>query len=146
MPEALLLLNTAATLFMVGLIWFVQIVHYPLHGLVGPAEFVRYQRQHTRRTGWVVGPPMIVEIITAPLLTVFTPPRVAPALPWLGLALLACVWASTLLHQIPCHRRLERSWSDRDHRRLVTTNWIRTVAWTGRGLICVLMIGQSLTT
>ena len=38
MPDAdvlLLLLHAAATLFMTGLIWFVQVVHYPLFARVG---------------------------------------------------------------------------------------------------------------
>ena len=37
MMDALLLLNVASTLFMVGLIWFVQIVHYPLFDNVAKA-------------------------------------------------------------------------------------------------------------
>jgi hypothetical protein len=35
MVKLVLLANLAATFFMVGLIWFVQIVHYPLFGQVG---------------------------------------------------------------------------------------------------------------
>ena len=37
-----LLAHAAATLFMVGLIWFVQVVHYPLFARVGPDAFVPY--------------------------------------------------------------------------------------------------------
>jgi len=58
----LLLVNAAATLFMVGVIWFVQIVHYPLFALVGEAAFSEYERHHARRTGWVVAIPMLLEL------------------------------------------------------------------------------------
>lgn len=63
--EALLLVQSAATLFMTGLIWFVQVVHYPLFGSAGRDIFAGYERAHQRRTGWVVGPPMLVELATA---------------------------------------------------------------------------------
>lgn len=66
-PTAALVLAThlAATAAMVGLIWFVQIVHYPLFALVGTAEFPRYEAAHTRSTSFVVGPAMAVEGISA---------------------------------------------------------------------------------
>jgi hypothetical protein len=35
----LLLANAAATFFMVGVIWFVQVVHYPLFARVGTLDF-----------------------------------------------------------------------------------------------------------
>ena len=37
--ELILLTQVFATLFMVGLIWFVQIVHYPLYAKVGREQF-----------------------------------------------------------------------------------------------------------
>ena len=46
---------------MVGIIWLVQIVHYPLFSRVGAAGFAIYSGAHSRLTGLVVGPPMLVE-------------------------------------------------------------------------------------
>ena len=60
--------HITATLYMTGLIWFVQIVHYPLFSRVGNAEFPAYEQRHTVLTTWVVGPPMLVEGITALIL------------------------------------------------------------------------------
>jgi len=50
-----------STLCMVGVIWFVQIVHYPLMSLVGAAESAAYAAANQRLTTWVVGPLMLVE-------------------------------------------------------------------------------------
>jgi hypothetical protein len=47
-------------------------------------------------------------------------------------ALLGVVWLSTFTLQVPAHRALLQGWSEPVHRRLVLTNWIRTVAWTLR--------------
>lgn len=143
MNLTILILHTAATLFMVGVIWFVQIVHYPLFLGVGRAEFAAYERAHTRRTGWIVGPPMVLEAGTT--LALLTPMRSAglgPGLPALGFVLLAAIWLSTALLQVPAHRRLEREFDAAVHRRLVTTNWIRTVLWTLRGILALTLLGK----
>lgn len=131
----LLAANLASTFYMVGLIWFVQLVHYPLLARVGESEFASFERAHVARTGPVVGPPMLVELATALLLVVSPPAQVPSAALWLGLALLGVVWASTGLLQVPSHRRLEMGFDARAHHRLVATNWIRTVAWTARGIL-----------
>jgi sterol desaturase/sphingolipid hydroxylase (fatty acid hydroxylase superfamily) len=66
--------NLAATWFMVGLIWFVQVVHYPLFAAVPAGEpFAAYHRQHVRRTTWVVAPVMLVELVTAVALLLARP-------------------------------------------------------------------------
>ena len=62
--HGVVLLHLAVTLFVVGVIWFVQVVHYPLMASVGRAESAAYVQAHTRRTAWVVGPPMLVELAT----------------------------------------------------------------------------------
>ncbi len=55
-----LLAHLAATLFMIGVIWFVQVVQYPLFSRVGPEKFSLYSEAHSRLTTYVVGPPMLV--------------------------------------------------------------------------------------
>lgn len=119
---------------MVGIIWFVQIVHYPLFGRVGADNFVDYQNRHQRWTSWVAGPPMLVEAFTSVLL-VWHPPIPNTALLLMGVGLLFVIWMSTLFLQIPAHGDLERGFVAKSHRGLVLTNWIRTIAWTLRGAL-----------
>ena len=134
--------HAAATLAMTGLIWFVQVVHYPLFAQVGVRRFATYETQHVRRTGYVVMPLMLTEIATAAWLAV-SPPN--PDTNWLvysGLVLLALIWLSTAVLQVPCHRRLEAGLDVAIVRRLVASNWIRTVAWTARAVIAMLLIAD----
>ena len=138
-PCLLLAANLVATLYMVGLIWFVQLVHYPLLAQVGKAEFAAFERAHVARTGPVVGPPMLIELATTAGLLVTAPFGVPAGATWLGAALLTIVWGSTALLQVPSHRRLGEGFDARTHRRLVTTNWIRTAAWTARGALVLWM-------
>ncbi|MFT5288219.1 MAG: hypothetical protein ACI8QS_000029 [Planctomycetota bacterium] len=133
----LLLIHAAATLFMTGLIWFVQVVHYPLFAGVSPDRFEQYEKDHTKRTGWVVGPPMLIELGTAAALIRWRPDAIPSLAVWVGLALLSVIWLSTLLQQMPEHRRLLSGFDADSHRRLVRTNWIRTFAWTARGCLSV---------
>lgn len=136
-----LVVHAAATLFMTGLIWFVQIVHYPLMHAVGHDDFTEYEALHTRRTTWVVMPPMMLELITAiALVTIYRP----PANPGLGLtiagaAMLALVWASTFLIQVPHHQRLGTGFDESAWSALVRSNWIRTVLWSARSVVALVL-------
>jgi hypothetical protein len=71
--QLLLLSNAAATLFMTGVIWFVQVVHYPLFQATGTTEFTAYEQRHTSLTTTVVGPAMCIEGVTACLLFWYRP-------------------------------------------------------------------------
>src|SRR3954471_331572 len=102
-----LLANFAATWFMVGLIWFVQLVHYPQFAGVGSDGFIAYHRRHTRFTTFVVAGPMIVEGITGLLLAVRPAAAgVSTGVAWAGLGLLVVIWISTALLQVPRHNEL----------------------------------------
>ena len=87
--------HAAATLFMAGLIWFVQVVHYPLFRRLGTTEAAAYAREHARRTGWVVGPVMLAELVLGLTLAARGGPTA-----WLALALLGVIWASTALNMV----------------------------------------------
>ncbi len=135
-PDRLIFLaHLASTWFMAGLIWFVQVVHYPLFDGVGREAFAEYESRHAARTTWVVGPPMLVEAASAILLLWLHPAGVAEWQAWTGLGLLAPIWISTALVQVPCHDRLAAGFDASTHRRLVATNWLRTAAWTARGAL-----------
>jgi hypothetical protein len=129
------IVHLAATGVMIGITWFVQVVHYPLMALVGRGGYPAYQAAHARRTTWVVAPPMLLELATGVWLTLRPSPFFPPSAAWAGLMLLAVVWASTFLLQVPEHGRLEGGFDADAHRRLVRGSWVRTVAWTLRGIL-----------
>jgi len=129
---------------MVGLIWFVQVVHYPLLAQVGRDEFVEYERRHQQRTTWVVAGPMLGEAATAVALAVNEPALLRSAPYSTALALLPIIWLSTALLQMPLHAALSRGFDPALVRRLVRSNWIRTIAWTARAaLLLAAVLGPS---
>ncbi len=136
---SVLLVHLAATFVMVGIIWFVQIVHYPLFARVGASGFPAYSGAHSRLTGLVVGPPMLAEAATAVALVLIPPPGVPRWLAGIGLGLLAAIWLSTALAQSPLHRELGRGFDPASHGSLVGSNWLRTVCWSARGVVALWM-------
>jgi hypothetical protein len=140
----LLLAHAAATLFMVGVIWFVQLVHYPLFARVGRPGFAAYSGSHTRLTGLVVGPPMLLEAATAVALVVWIPPGISVPLVWAGLILVAGIWLSTAFLQSPRHTTLGRGFDPSAHRFLVTSNWLCTVLWSLHGLVVLCILSEAM--
>jgi hypothetical protein len=134
-----------ATLAMVGLIWFVQVVHYPLFAAVGIEQFVPYEAKHQRLTSFVVGPLMAIEGISAILLAVRPPGSLSRAWPLAGLVLLGAIHASTVFLQVPQHTALSTGYDQRRVDRLVKTNWVRTIGWSLRGMVASVMMIQVLT-
>ncbi len=129
---------------MTGIIWFVQLVHYPLFSQVGSEKFVAYENAHTKLTAITVGPPMLVEGLTALALT----PLLFPDLHWAfsiaNLLLLAATHASTVLLQVPLHSLLSKKYDENNIKRLVITNSIRTGLWSARSLLIAAVIIQQL--
>jgi hypothetical protein len=54
--------------------------------------------------------------------------------------MLVFIWASTAMLQMPMHGHLLAGADARAHRRLVATNWIRTVLWTVRALLAARLL------
>lgn len=143
--DTVLLVHLAATWAMVGLIWFVQVVHYPLFARVGSDPFLRYEADHARLTTRVVMIFMPVELVTGVWLAAAPPDGVGRGLLVAGVVLLAALWASTALWQAPLHGRLHDGFDASLHRRLVTSNWLRTLGWSARGAVVLAAAGQALS-
>ena len=136
----ILLLNCISTWAMVGLIWLIQVVHYPLFAKVGEQQFDEYSKDHQRLITFVVLPIMFVELATAFLLWSFRPNGIPDMLVVTGIALVVLIWGSTFLIQVPQHGKLLNGYDLRVCQQLVLGNWIRTIAWSVRGLISAWMV------
>lgn len=132
-PRLLLWTHVGATLALVGLVWTVQLVQYPLFAKVGHEAFSAYHAGHSTRISLVVVPLMLAELGTAILLLWLAPAAIPGWSRAAGLALVGAIWLSTFLVQVPLHEVLGRELDPLAHRRLVDSNWLRTVAWTLRG-------------
>lgn len=135
-----LLVNTAAVLFMTGFIWTMQLVHYPLFDRVGEAAFPTYEAAHNRLFALVAVPGAAITVVSAVVLLVDRPARLPLTAPIAGVALFVIIMVSTARLQAPAHAKLTRSF-DRDvYTSLLRTNWIRTAAWSAYSFLALWMI------
>jgi hypothetical protein len=116
---------------LVGLIWIVQLVHYPLFSYLDPARFNAAMAFHQNAITPVVVPLMIVELGLA-LLRTYSERTPAAAV---GFLLVLLVWGQTFFIQVPLHQRLLAGGDTAATvSALVRSNWGRTLTWTLRSL------------
>lgn len=137
--NGLLLINAATSLYMTGLIWFVQVVHYPLFARIPSARFQDYEQRHQRLTSFVVAPVMLLELAASVAILVVGPLSTSN---WVASGLTGVVWASTVGLQMPLHDRLAKGFDTAAIQVLVRSNWIRTVAWTVRSVLLIAKLAQ----
>jgi hypothetical protein len=137
----LLLAWTVVIFYSLGVIWFAQIVVYPLFGRVGESEYVAYHRFYSSRIPLPVIAPGFASFLL-PAALVFLGPGSVPV--WLYLANVACGLVGllvTVLLEIPRHARLEKGGKQEPViRELVLFNWPRALALTGSAFLTVLML------
>jgi hypothetical protein len=136
----LYIFNIAISWGLLLLIWLVQIIIYPGLSRIPPKGFVNYHRWYMIRISTIVLPLMICELIIT--------------IGWLMLEnysfyslvsafLVVIIWLSTFVLQVPIHKHLQLG---KDHaciRRLVATNWIRTIAWSMRAAVVTIATVKS---
>ncbi len=141
LEDVILVAQAVASAAMCGLIWFVQGVHYPMFAAIAGDRSRDYALENQRRTTPVVVPFMLVELVAAAAIACWPPAGVGRGIALAGLALVAVIWLSTFLVQVPLHARLAGDGhSPAAVAALVRGNWIRTVAWTARAVLAAWML------
>ncbi len=125
---------------MVGLIWTIHVVHYPLFAEVGDATYVAFQSAHVDRIGKLLFVPWLTEGITlvALLWLAFIAGRRELRTPvMIGAIAMAVVLVISGFWSAPAHGELMDGFDSAVHGRLMTANLIRTLAWSVRGVTAV---------
>lgn len=136
--QLILIINTACCLIMTGIIWLIQIVHYPTFSKFSTSDFTSFHQFHTQSISFVVMPVMIVELFTAFYLSYQKTNYTISIQIALGLLLL--IWFSTFMLQVPAHNALSGGFNEITFKKLLYTNWIRTLAWSFRSIVLCYII------
>jgi hypothetical protein len=120
---------------MTGAIWLAQLSQYPLLAYVGTKNFITYESEHIRRISKIAWFILYVELATGALLLFYTPGTIPRFIPIIGFILISIIWVTTWFIQYPLHKKLAHGFDKEFHRKLVESNWIRTIAWTGRAIL-----------
>jgi len=140
-PEQIFLIavifNLVVSSFMVGLIWLIQLVSYPLFSYVNVGDFQKYHSRHVKKITPIVALAMTLEASIALILLIFTPSD-SVGLLVINTLLVCLIWVSTAFIQIPYHQRLEFPKNQILYtEKLIKTNWIRTILWTFKLIISI---------
>jgi len=135
-----LVICLVTTFYLVGLIWVIQVVHYPLFARVGPNEFEVFHTEHSQRILIALSIPTLLTFISSCTLLWIRPISVPDWSAWFNLALSGSFWVVTALVQVPKHGLLGKGHSAEVIAALVTSNWSRTLIWTSQGLLLLWML------
>ena len=133
-----------SSLYMTGVIWLIQIIHYPLFNFVGLNEWRNYHSKHIQLTNIVIAPPMFMELITLGYLFYLMPDYRSNTLMLFSAFILFSIWLTTFLISVPIHNKLALNYDEAAINKLVQTNWIRTISWTVKSIFLIYLLNISL--
>lgn len=127
--QILITLQAFSCFFMTGLIWLIQVVHYPGFAYVDNKQFSEFHSFHSKKITFIVLPVMAIELLSAFFL----------CLSWDQIFIwnfisVIILWVLTGLVSVPIHNSLIAGVDLTKIRRLVLTNWLRTAMWTVRSV------------
>lgn len=130
---------------MVGLIWTIHVVHYPLFAYVGESTYAAFQSEHVNRIGKLLFLPWLTEGLTllGILILAFLGKNRALRLPvflnGVGMAIALVIsgfWSA------PAHGDLANGFDASVHHRLMNANLVRSLAWTLCGICAVWLVAR----
>ena len=129
--ELILKVNFISTSVMVGVIWVIQLLHYPSFHFIYDQKYIEFQHFHMQRISFIVVPVMLIELASALLLAYFFESSLTIIL----LALVLGIWAITFIFFTNMHQKLTDGYDHSIVDRLVQINWSRTALWSLRLII-----------
>ena len=121
------------TSIMTGVIWVIQIVHYPSFHFIEKEMYTAFQKFHMNKISIIVIPIMLAELITGLILFLDKSSK-SPFL-IISFVILVLIWLITGVFFSKAHNELIAGYQELVVSQLVAMNWIRTLLWTLRLLL-----------
>ena len=129
----MLIIHLIATSVMVGVIWIIQLVHYPSFHFIELKQYTTFQRFHMSTISYVVIPAMVTELFT--LILIIISMDQIDTLVLASAILLIFIWLITAVFFSGVHQKLTLGYDQTVVDKLVKLNWGRTLLWTLRLLL-----------
>ncbi len=118
------------TAIMVGVIWLVQVVHYPSFNFIDKNFYSDFQNFHIKRISFIVIPVMLLELVSGLILIFLDNRHSTPSLISFGILIL--IWIITGLFFAKAHQDLIAGYDREIVKKIIKLNWIRTLLWSIR--------------
>ena len=122
-----------STSLMVGIIWVIQLLHYPTFHFIKESDYEKFQHFHMQRISFIVIPVMVLELFSAFILVYY----IRSNLLILCLIILLFIWLITFVFFTKLHQSLIDGYNKTIVDKLVKINWSRTVLWSLRLIILI---------
>ena len=127
-------LHILVSFLLTGIIWTIQLVHYPSFNFVNKLNFLDFHKFHSTKISFIVIPLMLIEFFSALVLLIRDS---SSSFLWINFGLIVLIWLSTFFIQVPLHNILSQRKDKVAISRLVSTNWIRTTLWSIKTLFLI---------
>ena len=126
------------TSIMTGVIWVIQIVHYPSFHFIEKELYTAFQKFHMNKISIIVIPIMLAELITGMMLFLDKGSK-SPFL-IISFVILVLIWLITGVFFSKARKELMTGYQELVVNQLVVMNWIRTLLWTLRLLLLTFFV------
>lgn len=123
---------------MFGVIWVIQMAHYPAFRFISSEQFVEFHQFHSQRITPIVGPLMMTELVSGSLL-VFRHGD-SPVF-WINFLGVIGIFIVTFAVSVPIHNQLSSGKNSAAIEKLILTNWLRTGIYSLRAIILIVLVG-----
>ena len=134
------LFNLVLSFIAVGLIWTIQLVHYPSMRYIPKDKFPEYHNFHSSRISILAMPLMLAELVTSIMLWYQNLNNAIQTVFLINLIIVVLIWLSTFLIQVPLHNALSKEKNTEKLSKLILSNWIRTLLWSTRSFLMILFL------
>ena len=117
--------NLIVSSILLGLILVIHFVHYKSFNFIDIEKFVEFHKFHTKNISFLVIPLMIIEVVISIIICYFY----FSILSLINLSLVALIWITTFLLQVPSHNKLSTGKSITEIEKLVSGNVFRVYLW-----------------
>ena len=135
----IILINLILSLIAVGLIWTIQLVHYPSMQFISKDKFIDFHNFHSLRISLIAMPLMGLELITSFLLLYNNLENSIQILFLVNFIIVLLIWLSTFMIQVPFHKILSKGKDSNIISKLTLSNWLRTFLWTIKSILMVMI-------
>ena len=135
----LFVIHLVSTSFMVGVIWIVQLVHYPTFLFIDEQKSYDFQKFHMSRISYIVMPAMTTELFSGIYIFIYSNMAIDSNLFLLALTILIINWIITALVFVKMHNKLLINYKIEIISLLVKWNWLRTLLWSVRLILLLRM-------
>jgi hypothetical protein len=129
------------SIYNAGCMTVLQLQHYGIYPSVGKENFAAYMRANNRAAALPTIVPALLLLLSSLALLVQRPGFVKPYEAAAGLGLNFVALLSTFVWQRPIQSRLaESGYDEANIRRLIATNWIRTIAHWLMAILAIIIL------